>query len=87
MEPISQHSTGTLGCGQERHVQPHVLASEGMERESSLIWGAVQNQILHSRGPSCVGTLRNSVSLPQAYQENQLDIGFDTLPIFVLVCP
>ena len=32
-----------------------------------------------------MGTLRNSVSLPQAYQENPLDIGLDTLPSLVSI--
>jgi len=59
----------------------------GVEYELSPILGPVQNQILHSRGSSCVGTLRNSVSLSQAYQENPLDIGLDTLPVFVFDSP
>ena len=33
-----------------------------LEYELSLILGPVQNQILYSREPLCVGTLRNSVS-------------------------
>ena len=64
-----------------------VSLNRAVEHELSPILGPVQNQILHPRGPSCVGTLRNSVSIPQAYQENALDIGLDTLPVFVLVCP
>ena len=68
---------------------PHTRVSpnRGVEHELSPILGPVQNQILLSRGLSCVGTLRNSVSIAQAYQENLLDIGLDTLPVFVLVCP
>ena len=33
-----------------------------LEYELSLILGPVQNQILYSREPLCVGTLRHSVS-------------------------
>ena len=69
-----------LSCG------TRVSLNRGVEHELSPILGPVQNQILLSRGPSCVGTLRNSVSIAQAYQENLLDIGLDTLPVFVLVC-
>ena len=32
-----------------------------------------------------MGTLQNSVSLSQAYQENQIDIGLDTLSVFVFI--
>ena len=52
----------------------------------SQILGSVQNKILHSIGPSYVGTFGTSVSIPPAYQENTLDIGLDTLPVFVFVC-
>ena len=59
----------------------------GVEYELSQILGPVQNQILYSRGASCVGTLRISVSISQAYQESPLDIGVDTLPVFVFDSP
>ena len=39
-----------------------VSLNRGLEYELSLILGPVQNQILYSREPLCVGTLRNSVS-------------------------
>ena len=39
-----------------------VSLNRGVEYELSLILGPVQNQILYSREPLCVGTLRNSVS-------------------------
>ena len=39
-----------------------VSLNRGVEHELSPILGPVQNQILYSRGSSCVGTLRNSVS-------------------------
>ena len=32
-----------------------------------------------------MGTLRNSVSIPQAYQENPLDTGLDTFPSLVSI--
>ena len=60
-----------------------VSLNRGVEYELSPILGPVQDQMLYSRGPSYVGTLRNSVSLSQAYKENPLDIGVDTLPVFV----
>ena len=65
----------------------NVSLNRGVEHELSPILGPVQNQILYSRGPLSVRTLRSSVSIAQAYQENPLDIGLDTLPVFVLVCP
>ena len=64
-----------------------VSLNRGVEHELSSILGPVQNQIVYSRGPSCVGTLRNSVSIPQTYQENPLDIDLDPLPVFLLGCP
>ena len=50
----------------------------GVEHELSPILGPVQDQILNFRVPSYVGNLGTSVSLPQAYQENPLDITVDT---------
>jgi len=69
------------------YIGTRVSLNWGVEYELSPILGPVQNQILYSRGPLCVGTLRNSVSKSQAYQENPLDIGLETLPVFVFNSP
>ena len=37
-----------------------VSLSRGLEHELSLLWGPVQNQILHPRGPKYGGRLRHS---------------------------
>ena len=57
-----------------------VSLSRGLERELSLIWGPVQNLILHSRGPKYAECLRHSASLAKAYQEN-----LDTFRILVSI--
>ena len=64
-----------------------VILNSGVEHEVSLLWVPVQNQILHFRGPKYASRLHHTASLAQAYKENTLDIGLDTLPIFVFVFP
>ena len=61
-----------------------VSLNRGVEGEFSLIWGPVQNQIVQFRGSKSAQHLRHSASLAEAYQENTLDMGLDTLPVFVL---
>ena len=63
-----------------------VSLKRGVEYELSPIFWPLQNQILFSGGLSYVGTWGTSFSLPQAYQENPLDIGLDIFPLFVFVC-
>ena len=55
-----------------------VSLNRGVEHELSLIWGPVQNQIVHFRRCSYAGRLGHSALLAKAYQENTLDIGLDT---------
>ena len=62
-----------------------VSINRGVEHELSLIWGPEQNQSLHFRGCSYAGRLGHSAFLSKAYQKNTLDIGLDTLPVFVFI--
>ena len=69
------------------HPYTRVILNSGVEHELSLILRPVQNHNLHFRGFKYVSRLRHSDSLAQAYKEYTLDIGLDTLPIFVIVSP
>ena len=71
----------------EELVVTRVSLNSGVEHELDLILRPVENQILHFRGCSFIGHLSHSAFLGKAYQENTLDIGLDTFPIFVFVSP
>ena len=51
---------GTLSPNRISWLGTRVSLSRGLEHELSLIWGPVQNQILHPRGPKYGGRLRHS---------------------------
>ena len=72
-------------CGLKRPLVKRVSLNVGVEHELSLYWGPVQNQILHCRVPIYARHLRRFASIPQAYQEKPLEIGLDSLPVFVFV--
>ena len=56
-----------------------------MEHKQSPKLVPVQNQILHFEESSYGCNLYVSVSMPQAYQGNALDIGLNTFPSLVYI--